>query len=401
MVSKYRWVILCLGFLAFGVSVFPRMVYPPLIPEMSFVLDLTHTEAGMLMSGFFISYVAVQIPIGFIADKVGVKRVFTVSLLLVGVLCILTGFATSFIDGFTLRFLNGFAAGCIFAPGSALVLRWFPPKDRALAISLFTVSNVVATVIVLAFSAVVSSIFGGWMWSFWIFGVPAIIIAVLSFFLLKEKPEDSFVSDTATVRASIRAYYCMILRDFRVWFLSLAGLAGATVNIGSLTWIPTYLVSSLGLSEVYAGSMTSIIAFTGIIAVPFGGYVADRVLKKRSPVVFFGTFGSGLACILFSFLKPTGFYPTIALFVIIIFLTTFWWILPSLLSDWLPLNVMGTASGFVNFMTMIGSIIGPFIFGYILDFTGSFSFGWLVLGCIASILSLPMLSVMFKESTRV
>ena len=180
----------------------------------------------------------------------------------------------------------------------------------------------------------------------------------------------------------------------------MAGLGGAAVYIGSLTWIPTYLVEFLDLTEVYAGSITSLIALTGIIAVPFGGFVADRVLKKRSPIVFFGTFGSGSACILFSLLKPAVFYPNIALFILIVFLATFWWILTSLLSDWLPLNVMGTASGFVNFMTMIGSIIGPFILGYILDFTSSFSLGWLVLGCIASVLALPMLLVMFKEHAR-
>jgi len=44
-----------------------------------------------------------------------------------------------------------------------------------------------------------------------------------------------------------------------------------------------------------------------------------------------------------------------------------------------------------------GGILGPFVFGHILDLTSSFYLGWLVLGCIAIALSLPMIPLMLKE----
>jgi fucose permease len=62
------------------------MAYPPLIPEMIFDLKLTYTQAGMLMFGFFIGYLMMQLPIGIISDKIGTKKVFTTSLLMTGII---------------------------------------------------------------------------------------------------------------------------------------------------------------------------------------------------------------------------------------------------------------------------------------------------------------------------
>ncbi|MBS7626491.1 MFS transporter [Candidatus Bathyarchaeota archaeon] len=187
--DSYRWVILGLAFLAFGISYMVRMIYPPLIPMMRVALNLTYSESGMLMSGFWIGYVMMQLPSGLVSDKIGVRRIYTVSLTVTGITCILIGFAKSFLDCLVYRFANGLAAGCICAPGSATVMRWFQPKDRAIALSIFQLSVSVGTVIATALSVIVASTFGGWMWTFWIFGIPSLAAAILTMLFLKERPE--------------------------------------------------------------------------------------------------------------------------------------------------------------------------------------------------------------------
>ncbi|MEM2107039.1 MAG: MFS transporter, partial [Candidatus Bathyarchaeia archaeon] len=89
--DSYRWVILGLAFLAFGISYMVRMIYPPLIPMMRVALNLTYSESGMLMSGFWIGYVMMQLPAGLVSDKIGVRRIYTVSLPVTGITCLLTG----------------------------------------------------------------------------------------------------------------------------------------------------------------------------------------------------------------------------------------------------------------------------------------------------------------------
>ena len=64
------------------------------------------------------------------------------------------------------------------------------------------------------------------------------------------------------------SYYGLILRDLRVWSLCFACMGGSIIYIGAITWIPTCFVLFAGLSEVYAGSIASLIALTGIVAAP-------------------------------------------------------------------------------------------------------------------------------------
>jgi MFS family permease len=373
------------------------MAYPPLIPEMMIELKLSYSQAGMLMSGFFIGYLVMQLPIGIISDKFGTKKVFTLSLLMTGIICILTGFAFSFFDCLVYRFINGLAAGCIYAPASALIIRWFPPKDRAISIGFFTIANTVGTFFAMLFSAYISTLFGSWRWSFWILGIPIILMAVPSFLLVREYPKRSLKFDGIAKIENISSYFSIVLKDFRVLSLCLAALAGSSIFIGSLTWIPTYLVTNLGLSDTSAGSITSFIVIFATISTPLGGFVADRIIKKRSPIIYFPVVLAGIFCIIFSYLGPQGLYSTIAFFTCIIFFSIMWCIAPSLLSDWLPISVMGTATGFLNFIAIFGAILGPYSYGYVLDFSGSHSMGWSILGLTAIILASPMFFVMCKD----
>ncbi|MGQ9543586.1 MAG: MFS transporter [Candidatus Bathyarchaeia archaeon] len=397
MDSRYRWVILSLAFLAFGISYMVRMAYPPLIPMMSVALNLTYSESGMLMSGFWIGYVMMQLPAGFISDKIGVRRVYSVALTLTGFTCMLTGFARTFIDCLAYRFANGLAAGCISAPGSATVMRWFQPKDRAIAVSLFQLSVSVGTVIATASSAVIASILGGWRWTFWIFGIPSLIAAILSLFFLKEGPGGDYESNPTGGGSDTRPDYGVVLKDLRVWLLCLTCLGGAIIFIGTLTWIPTYLVKIVGLTEVHAGTVSSLMLLLGSVGTPLSGYVADRILKRRSPMVLIPIITAGLGCILISLLNPKETYQAIVLFAFILLSSTMWWISPSLLSEWLPLNILGTASGLLSAMMSLGGVLGPSIFGLVLDLTGSFSTGWFILGLIALLLASPMLLLKLKR----
>jgi ACS family D-galactonate transporter-like MFS transporter len=186
-----------------------------------------------------------------------------------------------------------------------------------------------------------------------------------------------------------------------MWLVCIATVGGGAAFIGSLTWIPTYFVRIVNLSEVYAGSISSLLALAGIFGTPIGGFIADRILRKRSPIVFSGIFASGLSCIFFSIVMPSDLYSAIAWFIPIPFFSAVWWIGPSLLSEWFPLQVLGTATGILNFMTISGCVLGPIIFGLILDLTGSFSHGWFALGSIASLSALLMIPIMLQDSKNV
>jgi MFS family permease len=171
------------------VSWIQRTIYPPLIPEMTNDLQLTYTQAGLLMTGFWTGYVITQIPSGYLSDRIGVRRTHAAALTLVGITSIMTGTASSFGDCFTYRILCGLAAGCIFAPGAAIVLRWFQPEERGVASSLFVVGSKVGGIVGLILSPAISAFFGSWRWSFWILSSIAFFAAIAVVLFEKELPE--------------------------------------------------------------------------------------------------------------------------------------------------------------------------------------------------------------------
>lgn len=59
-------------------------------------------------------------------------------------------------------------------------------------------------------------------------------------------------------------------------------------------------------------------------------------------------------------------------------------------------NAFGAASGLRNTLGPIGSTIGVFIFGLLLDITGSYAYPWITLGAVALTLSLPLLFLTLK-----
>lgn len=391
--QRYRWVILSIVFLVFAASYLPRLVYPPLIPEMRVALDLTYTEAGMLMSGFWAGYVVMQFPSGFLSDRIGVKRVIVTAIMLVGLFGFLTGATSNFFECLIFRFTTGVAAGCIFAPSSSAILRWFPSHERSLAISIFMAASSVGSTVALASSAVVSSIFGEWKWSFFILSIPAFIAGVFSILLMRENPA---IQKTLLGEVKLTSGFTLVFRNWRIWFLSLATFGNLTVYSGTITWAPTYLVKTFGMTEINAGAIASTMAIVGIFATPLGGFLADKIFKK-SLVMFIGVLLSGLTCIILALTKTVDPHAAVTLFILIIFFDTFSWIGPSLLPEWYAANVMGAASGLLNLITILGAVVGPLVFGIILDATGSFYISWLILGCLSATLSSLLIPLMRRE----
>jgi ACS family hexuronate transporter-like MFS transporter len=70
---------------------------------------------------------------------------------------------------------------------------------------------------------------------------------------------------------------------------------------------------------------------------------------------------------------------------------------PALLTEWFPLSAIGIASGFLNFLDSVGSSLGPLIYGWVLEFTGSFVSSWGALSLIALTFSIFALMLIKYE----
>ena len=92
---------------------------------------LTASDTGTIIACFQAGYVMIVLVTGWLADKIGPKRVVMYATLLTAT------FATAFVyvvhdkwSVMLMRLLTGCACGAIYAPGMALLSNWFPPNER-------------------------------------------------------------------------------------------------------------------------------------------------------------------------------------------------------------------------------------------------------------------------------
>ena len=397
-VLRYRWVILALSWFAFTTSMIPRMAYSPLMLDMSRELSMSYTEAGLLMSGFWAGYMTMQLPGGLISDRIGVKRTLVISLPLMGISTMAIGFASSFIYGLLLRFLGGLAAGCVFAPCSALVARWFSSSERAIASGIYSTSGSAGMLIGILTSTIIASSTGSWRWSFWILGTPAFVAGVTTLLLSRDWPIEAARKASTAVDSSETPPISLIFRSRPMWLMCLVWFGLCLTFTSTMTWAPMYLERVVKVSNVTAGVTTSIIPAVAIASGALGGIIADKVLKRKMPVLFLNAFFLGVGILLISAFQEVDIGRATLLFIFVGFFGGLGWGPGmSVLAEWFHRQILGTAFGFLNFVGQIGSVIGPFIFGLILDATGSFASGWMFLGTAGIVTALPALLLMLME----
>ena len=142
LASRTRWSILAILFIVTTVNYADRASISIAGPEIRKALGLSPVEMGFVFSAFAWSYVAAQLPGGWLLDRFGSKITYFFSIFLWSLFTLLTG-GVGFLTGaaavgtlFVLRFLVGAAEAPSFPGNSRITSAWFPTHERGLASAL-------------------------------------------------------------------------------------------------------------------------------------------------------------------------------------------------------------------------------------------------------------------------
>lgn len=160
---------------------------------MSDDLGLTAAQFGMAVSLFYVAYIAFGIPSNIMLGIVGAKRWISIIMVLWGCASTASMFAQGPTSLYILRMLVGvFEAG--FLPGMLVYLTWwFPAYYRARANALFMIAMPVTMMFGSAVSGFLLNLDGllnlkGWQWLFMLEGFPSVLLGVLTWLYLDDKP---------------------------------------------------------------------------------------------------------------------------------------------------------------------------------------------------------------------
>lgn len=142
---------------------------------------------------FFIGYFLFEVPSNVILHKVGARRWIARIMVTWGLISALMALVGGPISFYILRFLLGVAEAGFF-PGIILYLTyWYPAEYRARILAAFTVAVPLSTVIGAPISGYLLGLDGlgglrGWQWLFILEGVPSILLGIVTWFYLTDRP---------------------------------------------------------------------------------------------------------------------------------------------------------------------------------------------------------------------
>jgi MFS family permease len=297
-----------------------------------------------------------------------------------------------------MRFLLGVAeAG--FIPGMTLyILLWVPLRQRARLTAYWILATPFAGIVGGPLSGLLLQLDGalglkGWQWLFIAEGLPAVLLAVVTYFYLTPTPAKAkWLSDNErqwlqrtlaeedtkiNVETQQRFTLGAALTNWRVIVLGLLYIGMNMGLSGINNWMPT-IIKSLGtLSNLEVSSITAIPWICGAFAAILWGRYSDqrneRYVNLAIPLVV-GAVGFAASAYVSSPLLGIACL-SIAVMGVIAGYTVFWVVPGTFLTG------VAVAGGIalVNSMGNIGGFIAPFTIGWIRQATGSFTDALLVL----------------------
>ena len=356
---------------------------------------ISKSTFGFLLSAYNFTYCLCQIPIGVVLDRLGVRRVTRVATLVWSAASFAAAATNTVAAFFGARFLLGVGEAPTFPANAKATGHWFPPGERSFATAMFDSAAKFASAIGVPLLGTLL-IYIGWRLSFAFTGLISLIF-FLVFSAVYREPEDDpelSVEELAYIRGhqegkepaedeGLALSFGELLLQPKVLGLAIGMLAYNYCFYMLLTWLPTYLSSSLHVdlqrSFLYTGVPWLVAT---VVDLAIGGWGVDWITARG--------FNPGRVRILFLVvgmvfgLGILGAAPArsvgVALFWITLSLAGLSahapviWSAPSLI---VPHRNVATVGGIVNFCGQLAAITAPIVTGYV-----SFSTAFIVAGAL-------------------
>lgn len=367
-------------------------------------LKLSPVQLGYIFSSFGWTYAILQIPGGIMADRFGARIVYGLSLVLFSLVTIAQGFATGFLGLVILRMLIGVFEAPSYPINNRIVTSWFPDKERASAIAIYTSGQYLG----LAFLAPVLATlqhYTGWQGLFIITGTIGIAWGIAWYFIYRDPADHAKVNEAElqyietggglTRRKGTSAattpppFKWTDLKEVfshqKLWAIYVGQFTVNATMWFFLTWFPTYLVKYRGMDFLKSGLLAAVPFIAAFIGILLAGFLSDYMIRKglsvsiarKAPVI------TGL--LLTASIIGANYVDSpvlIILFMCIAFFgngfASITWVFVSTLA---PKHLLGLTGGVFNFFGGLSAIVVPLAIGYLVK-DGNFSPAILFIGTL-------------------
>ena len=344
-------------------------------PTVMKALHISHAQFGYVLSAFTFGYALMQIPGGYLADRLGARRLLVAALVVWSAFTAFTGLAWSFASLVAIRVLFGVGEGIENGAQFKLIGDYFDSRARSSANALFLTALALGPAIGSPATTKLIEL-TGWRGLFFAFAVLGLVVAALMYFFLPE-PASDIVHTDVSVGSGGSPDWKVILRRPQTWLVFGTYLFFNVAFWGFLGWMPTYLSDSrhIKLSELgFRASLPYLCGFIGMIAL---GQIGTRLLFRYRPLLIAAGYAMAAAFLYVAFRAADIPHCLAGLSLAGFFLYggfgPFW----AIALDLIPDNLRGVLTGFVNVGGQIGGFVAPIVVGSIVETTKSYTGGFL------------------------
>lgn len=412
-VGNVRWSIAALLGAGIIINYFDRVnlsvATTPLIKE----FHLSNADIGVILSSYLWSYTLLQIPVGTMLDRIGVKWMMRVGTIIWSI----ASFMTAIVNGFGLiilsRVLLGIGESPAFPGSSKATGYWFPITERGRATTAFDAAAKLSSAIGLPTIALAVATWG-WRAGFWVTGILSLIYAIIFWLLYRNPGESRRLSEAernyiveggsqqeGTFPANAASSMGFLLRQRKIWGLTLAFTCYNYAFNLFLVWLPGYLQTQLHASVLKSGLYLVIPWLVAAITdVLVGGVLVDKLISngheptrvRRTLFTIGMLLGVAAAGATFTTnINVAIIWLTISL-AGLAFAAPIAWSIPSLIA---PRGTVGSVGGIMNFLGNLGGIVAPIVAGIVADRYG-FGVNFLITGAILLVGILCFLFILGK-----
>jgi ACS family D-galactonate transporter-like MFS transporter len=395
--TQTRYIITALLFITGVINYLDRTNLSITAPTLSNEMHIDPVTMGWLFSAFGWTYTALQVPGGWLADRVHPKVLYPLSILVWSIATLSLGFVAGLTSLFILRLLVGSFEAPAYIMNNRIVTTWFPERERASTIGIYTSAQYVGLGFLTPLLVWMEAGYG-WRSVFIFTGILGLVVAAAWAFVYRDPSrfkgtnqaerdliaEGGGIPDLSTrlaAQQSKRAAFSwqdlgIVLSRKKLWGIYIGQFCYLASANFFLTWFPTYLVQYRHLDFIKAGFYASIPFLAGFAGVLVSGFFSDGLLRRgftlgasrKIPVLV----GIALSVLIIGaqLVESPEF---IILFLAIAFFGTgmasITW---SYVSALAPERLIGLTGGVFNLFGGLSGVVIPIAIGYLVQ-AGGFS----------------------------
>ncbi|CAG1022679.1 partial Putative tartrate transporter, partial [Patescibacteria group bacterium] len=384
--------------------------------QMNDDLGFSDTVYGLGAGIFFIGYLLFEIPSNLLLHRMGAKLWLSRIIIVWGLISMATLWVDSVASFYTLRFLLGVGEAGFF-PGIIYYLTlWYSNKRRTQAISLFLLAIPITGVLGSLLSGWIMVFFDeylglqGWQWLFIIEGSPAVLLGIISFFVLTDTPDQAtWLSDTEKyllishieddMIENTHANLKELLLSKTLWQLASIYFLLAMGLYGISFWLPQ-IIHDIGQRDLMQTSLLTAIPYAvAAVGMLIISIHSDKTGERHWHLIacLVGiSLGFGLSIVFQHNLFMSLFALSLATLSVLSAIAIFWAIPTAFLSG-------RFAAGGIAFINALGNLSGylsPALLGWLKDLTQQMTSSLWILTIIPLLTILLVMGLKFKANNK-